>query len=749
MGTEYIDLNGTWQLWDISPGEKIASPEQLDENPLAAKVPGNVELDLMRAGKLPDLFHGLNIYAAQKLESHDWWYRRTFTVFPLEESHRAELVFEGIDCIAHIWINGKKVADLDNMFIAHRVPFDPQPGENEVVVHIESAVNTARRYRYEPALYAMAFNMESLYIRKAAHMYGWDIMPRIVSAGLWRDVRVELRAPSEIVEIYYAIAHTNEHSSNVRVAWEIATDRPNFDNLFLRFRGRCGDSAFEHTVPARFTAGQTVITISEPSLWWPRGYGDPALYDVTCDLLHGDEVIDSRVDRIGLRCIDLSRENGDFLFRVNGTPILVKGANWVPADAFHSRDAARYADNLALFADLSCNMLRCWGGNVYEDHAFFDFCDETGIMVWQDFALGCAAYPQDAGFRERIRIEAEAIIRKLRNHPSLALWCGNNENDSVGYAPRGIDPAHDLISRQTLAETAHRCDPYRPYVPSSPYYLPGVPVDELPERHLWGPRDYYKSDFYTQNRARFIGEIGYHGCPNVESIRRFIDDDFLWPWQDNDQWRAHASDPDPAGGPYAYRIELMANQIAEVFGEQPHNLEDFALASQIVQAEAKKFFIEMMRLGKWHRTGILWWNVIDGWPQFSDAIVDYYYGKKLAYTYIKRVQQPVCLMMREPKNWHLTAVMGNDSRREAAGTFTIRDADSGETVLSGSYHVSPNQNAELGKIRVSRGAQKMFLMEWTEQSVKGGVNHYLHGSPPFSYEQYRTWLKQIQALSSA
>ena len=193
-------------------------------------------------------------------------------------------------------------------------------------------------------------------------------------------------------------------------------------------------------------------------MWWPRGYGSPNLYQVTTQLLQNDKVLASRQDTVGIRKLELirtettsSEKPGQFLFKVNGVPILVKGSNWVPADAFHSRDAARYERMLALVADLECNMLRCWGGNVYEDDAFFDICDRNGIMVWQDFAMACAIYPQTPEFLEVMREEAISVVRKLRNHPSLALWSGDNEVD-LFYQFSGLDPAHNKITREILPQ---------------------------------------------------------------------------------------------------------------------------------------------------------------------------------------------------------------------------------------------------------------------------------------------------------
>ncbi len=362
--------------------------------------------------------------------------------------------------------------------------------------------------------------------------------------------------------------------------------------------------------------------------------------------------------------------------------------------------------------------------------------------------MACACYPQTPEFQEIIREEAIAVVRKLRNHSSLILWCGDNECDDA-FRWRSLDPAHNKLTRYVLPEVVHQCDPYRPYLPSSPFWSPEVVAANdprmMPEQHLWGPRDYYKSRFYTESTNHFTSEIGYHGCPNLSSMQRFLDPDKVWHWRDNPQWLVHCTDPLPGRTGYDYRVRLLADQIAEMFGSIPENLEDFILASQISQAEAKKFFVEMTRLRKWRRTGIIWWNLIDGWPQFSDAVVDYYFGKKLAYYYLRRVQTPICLMVDEPDSWNVRVVMGNDSRTSAHGAYRIWDGVTGENLLEGEYSSPGNENTVLGSIRASRGKQRFILMTWNVDEVKY-ANHYIQGTPPFDLQQYKRWLHEIGIL---
>ena len=260
------------------------------------------------------------------------------------------------------------------------------------------------------------------------------------------------------------------------------------------------------------------------------------------------------------------------------------------------------------------------------------------------------------------------------------------------------------------------------------------------ERHLWGPRDYFKSPFYAQSKACFVSETGYHGCPAIESVREIVDPGYEWPIY-NEQWTLHSSDQKG----HDHRVHLMDDQIRQLFGRPAESLEEFVLASQISQAEAKKFFIERIRMGRPQKTGVIWWNLLDGWPQMSDAVVDYFYRKKLAYSYIKRSQAPVALMVREMSAWNYTLVAANDTLHPVDGTYRVTDIATGECFGEGAFHVDANTCTDLQKIRMMYSDQRMLLIEWTIDGQKS-YNHYLCGFPAFSLETYTEWLHKLQEI---
>lgn len=730
-----------------------------------ATVPGNMELDLYRAGVIEDPYFGVNPIRCQRLESLHLFYWRRFQAEPGDAGQETTLLFEGIDTVADIWLNGRKLESTDNMFIEQEIPADGLlNGENELVVHIRPAVIEARKAEPAPLYGALPYNFDALYLRKAASMFGWDIMPRFVSGGIWRSVWLVKKPKTRIDDLFcftcgVDLAH---QSASLGVWFSLKTDADSLAADTLTVEGVCGESRFTHTGRVWFTSGRYVVHVENCRFWWPGSSGAPDLYDVTATLSRGGKVIDQCTLRTGIRTVELERTSttdaeghGAFCFRINGRRIFAMGTNWVPLDAFHSNDQNRLPDILPMLTDLNCNIVRCWGGNVYESEGLFDYCDAHGIMIWQDFAMGCAICPQDEWFLQAIRKEATAIIRKYRNHPSLVLWAGDNECDcAYGWNGIHLDPNTNRITREVLPQVLQAQDFTRPYLPSSPYideeaFRTGRPT---PEDHLWGPRDAFKGSYYRNTVAHFASETGYHGCPSVESLKRFLSEDQLWPWYDmvdgerqvRPEWLVHAAmmELNPHGE-YAYRIGLMANQVKALFDCEPETLADFAAASQISQAEAKKYFIERFRLSKWRRTGIIWWNLIDGWPQISDAVVDYYGSRKLAYDYIKRSQQPVCLMFDEPDDEGFAALCAvNDTPHDAAITYRISDALTGETLCEAVGTAPADESRVLWRMHTAPDEQRFYRIEWTLPDGTTGQNHHMTGLKNVHLETYREALRR-------
>lgn len=763
-----FDLNG---LWDLRYGPQVVSSSAM-ESPavpatfkgLKANVPGNVELDLMAGGELPtDLVKGEAIYQLRALEKHQWWYSKRFDLSGWQPATGATLVFEGVDTLATVWLNGVRLARLENMLIPHRLDVSGvlRRADNELVVGIDSPVLAAMDERHPPGERAFDANWESLNIRKAAHSFGWDIMPRAVSAGLWRPVRIEFPEAIRIENVYVATESVERDKGAARlwINWDVTAppheDLDTWTMLLTVMDVESGRSVHEQEIPILNRHACVRTRVEGVKFWWPRGAGAQTLYTVRLSLRDGagDERAICAL-QTGFRTIRLERSelldeagNGRFAFIVNGEEIFMKGTNWVPLDAFHSRDTERMQETLDMLVDLNCNMVRCWGGSVYEPPAFFEFCDREGILVWQDFALACYLYPQTEAFYRKMRAEAETIVPMLRNHPSLALWAGNNEVDLFYHVllPH-IDPNEaDVTSRQVLATVCRQYDPWREYLPSSPYFSPelhaiGNPSERRPEDHLWwGPRDDFKGTYYKDSKTVFVSETGFQGVPCVRSLKKMFTGNGLWPPEGNEEWLAHGVRPQKRGFQFSWRVGLIAPSLEFFLGEQPDNLDDFVFAAQLVQAEAKKYFVERWRMRKGRCSGILWWNLRDGWPIVCGGVVDYYGEKSLAYRALKRVQTDICVMLDEAEDGSHSIVVTNDTLAEAE--VRVKITLESESVFAGTFGLGANTREALGTVP-ALGRPGIYELEWTVAGASS-QNHYFAGNPPYNLADCRRWYGQL------
>ncbi len=756
-------LNGKWKLYFYDASKvSISSPDDKklkEQSSVDCTVPGNIELDLAAGGILPDdLFKGMNIKQAEMYETYDWWYEKRFKIDDLKDFDDLILRFKGVDCFADYFLNGIFLGSSENMFIENEFDITDKViigEENILYVHIKSPVISAAKENIDPLELLGSSHKTALsqVTRKAPHSYGWDIMPRALSAGIWRDVSIENKKKFGFEYVYFGVLSVNNESAKAVMVFNTRLPEDEiFKKRKIRIFGKSKDHSIDHKEEVFSSAGKIIFNIDAKSLWWPKGYGEPVLYDLTVEVSDSeDNILFSEKFRQGFRKAELIRSEtvepgGKFEIRINDVKIYAIGSNWVPLDVYHSRDKEKYKKAIELACDIGCNILRCWGGNVYEDDEFFDLCDEKGIMVWQDFAMACHFYPQSDNFARKIRNEVISVAKKLRNHASLILWCGDNEVDSL-CGMKNFKPSINAVTRKVIPKELIKIDPLRPYLPSSPFVSDKVAklgAEFAPEAHLWGVRDYYKSDFYKNSKAYFVSETGYHGCPSEKSIRKFIDEDYVWPYTDNEQWNLHSTDQRNA----PHRVKLMEKQIMQIFGKVPDNLSEYSLASQISQAEADKYFIERMR-AKTHETGgIIWWNLLDGWPQMSDAVVDYYFEKKLAYFYIKRSSRPVLPLIGEMGQWGYPVIVSNCSKYDKTVLIEIIDADTDNIVFSKTVDSAPNSSVNIGRIDCYRSQKGMFIIKFT---VDGSsfINTYLYGTPEYDLHDYIKWMKKADDIENS
>ncbi|WP_420593825.1 beta-mannosidase [Deinococcus sp.] len=693
-------LHSGWQFKARAAQQSLGDDFASVDGWLPANVPGTVHQDLLNAGRIPDPFYGLNELDVQWVGETDWLYRLAFDAPALEGGQHAELCFDGLDTFAQVWLNGEPILTSDNMFVPQRVEVTGKlkAGRNDLHILFDSAWRRGRELEAQHGELPL-WNGDSsrLHVRKAQYHYGWDWGPMLLTAGLWRGVRLELYR-ARIAELSCEVALSDDLSqaifpARLTLAGEIS------GTVKLELLGP-GDRLLDSvTMPAAETIEHT-FELGQPERWWPAGYGQQPLYTVRASLEDGTETQSLRVGVRRLKLVQESvagEEGRSFTFQVNGVPIFCGGANWIPDDSFLPRiTPGRYRTRLTQARDANMVMLRVWGGGIYEDDAFYDACDELGLLVWQDFMFACGLYPAHSYFLDNVRREAEAAVQRLRHHPSLALWCGNNEDyqlaQSVGaYGPGGDESRFPALTiyQELLPEVCARLDPARPYWPGSPSSGsdPNSPVTG--DRHAWdvwhGEMAPYQD--YPQYQGRFVSEFGMQSLPSLsllESVtpqdQRFVDSRVL----------THHNKAE--GGPRRLNAYLDANV------PTPTDLPGYVYASQLMQAEALACAYRGWRrrwgeVGRRAVSGALVWQLNDCWPVTSWAVIDSSGQPKPAYYAVKRVLSRLSVGLTLTDNGaQVWAVNGTQTRQTL--TLELRTLNlSGLPVVSETRPVTLAANA--------------------------------------------------------
>jgi len=765
-------LNGLWQL-------AFTSPVDEKKHCFSAAVPGNVEMALMENGLLADCMPADDQRATTPYDAvDDWTYSCRFNAPRAEEGWQQELVFEGIDTIAEIYLNGNLIARPRDMFIPHRIPVTGQLKEtdNELTVIIRSALLFA--HQQEEDIFSIARG-HTLYggqqhLRKARHEWGWDNAPRLLTSGIYRAVYLEYLPPERFEDVYLYTSEITDEKVSLGIIWDYQTPRASWMDYTIRYTLKSkGKIIFEQEKSVDYPRGALRFSLprGKIDLWWPCGFGEANLCDLSIRMYQGDVLQAEWNGKWGVRTIKLIKtENihpdgsGEFLFKVNNQPIYINGTNWKPLDALHSRADARVEQALSLIKDLHCNMVRIWGGGIYEDHPFFDFCDENGIMVWQDFMFGCEIPAMDEDYCKIVEKETMTIIKKLRNHPSLAVWCGDNEDDMfVRNIHRGsqIRPSHNKISRQVLQNCVLRQDPYRCYVASSPYYSDesaaewnaGEQTLAAPEEHLYpATKDFAQA--LRNCKSRLIGETG------PIFINAMTDNPRIWAREENRArrlWDAsipfsqrshntHQSDE------YFMSWRQTGKELCQDWFRRDFTADewqDYALAVNIICAHVFKDCIEYCRVSRWEKTGIIWWSLMDMWPMlYNYSVVDYDFRPKMPYYWIRQSQQSFALMLVQKElDGEIALYAANDSLLPHRGEYQIPalSADGTErTVALGSYQEGPNSARMIQRI-AERENPELWIIQWQEDG-RTYYNHFAIHGKDCGFDTWKAWMQKLDQL---
>jgi len=637
-----LDLTGKWQFKEYPPSAR----RMRDLKPagwLTTPVPSSIFSSLIAAGQIEPSDINTNPEKFAWVSEKLWIFRKIFDA-PVEllDCDQVDLVFDGLDTVASIWLNDKLIGKTNNMFIPFRFDVTSvlKPRNNSLLVRFEPAIEHAKKLmnRYTSFSESDFRNPYRVYIRKAQYQFGWDWCPALPGCGIWRPVRLEGTKKARLADLHIRTVDCNHRYADIKIA--VKLDTVTAEEFLCKLTLSCREQIIEHNLT--FSPGEdsqsTVIRIESPLLWWPAGYGRQNLYRLVLQLLSGDEVIERAQKKFGIRTVKLNRTPDDhsenFQFEINGQPVFAKGANWVPASIFAgSVNSNDYEKLLSAAAKSNINMLRVWGGGYYEADKFYELCNQLGIMIWQDFMFACAYYPDRQWFTEEVKKEAAAIIRQLRNHPCLVLWCGNNEIDwhhTSGRLGKGKKFYGKAIYHRLLPQLVAELDPDTDYIPTTPLggkdkFKTGQPLTT----HQWsvwsGHQPVRQYLCPPQDIPRFVTEFGLQSLPPIKTIKNFCPPEQLR--IGNYLIEKHNYQLDGNSRLYRY--------IGDLFGTA-ENLEQFVYFSQVTQARGVKAYVEHLRAHNFRNNGVLFWQFNDCCPAISWSAMDYTKEPKALYYYTKR-----------------------------------------------------------------------------------------------------------------
>lgn len=712
-------------------------------------VPGVVHTDLLELGLIPDPFIGQNERDVQWVDKQDWIYQRYFNLEKkLADADSLRLVFDGLDTYADVYLNDSLVLKADNMFRRWRVPVKDlvKNDSNKLTVYFHSPIKVDL-----PKFDALPFQYDagndqshnggimdkrvSVFARKAGYHYGWDWGPRLVTTGIWRPVFLEGWSGPVIEDMYVTTESISGRSAKMNASVEVIADRDISDGrLTLE---NLTDGKHVASIPVKLLKGlnkfSLPFTMKNPRLWWCNGLGNPDLYDFKISLEVDGAEVAAINSRAGVRTIEVVRDEDaagrSFYFKLNGVPVFAKGANYIPCDNFLPRVTdSIYTRTVEDAVAANMNMLRVWGGGIYENDLFYDLCDSLGIMVWQDFMFACSLYPSEGEMLENIRHEAVDNVRRLRQHPSIVLWCGNNECLEAWYnwglkrryTAQGVNELlwrqYDDLYHKLLPEVVAECDPGRFYWPSSPFSrVDGSPEGNRGDSHMW--RVWGGSepvDLYNDVRSRFFSEYGFQSFPDYETVLKYAPDTTTH-FIDSDILLSHQR----AGAGANRRIEKY---LLDSY-PQPRDFKSFLYMSQVLQGDAIRTAIEAHRRDRPYCMGSLFWQHNDCWPVASWSSRDYYGKWKAQHYFARKAYDDIMLSVR-PQGDTVKVYIVSDRLVNVKGDLTVSVTGLDGTPVSSitvpvAIKAGSVELAEFSKSALIAGKDEKNLCIYTTLSTPG------------------------------
>lgn len=613
-----------------------------------ATVPGCVHTDLLANKLIEDPFYRDNEKKQQWIGKTNWEYTTTFKITPqIMNRENVELVFEGLDTYAQVYVNDQLLLNADNMFRTWRIDAKQalKAGDNTLRILFRSPINeilpVMAKLKYELPASNDQGEKTSPFTRKAPYHYGWDWGPRFVTSGVWRPVSLEAWDNARVNDLQIVVNKIAADAAQLTANVEIEASGSETATVVL-------DNVSNETIAGKqdvkLNKGTNKVsfnfTVARPALWWPNGLGAQRLYTFRARAIVNGKAADERSIRTGLRTLELRRQRDNsgesFMFVINGVPVFAKGGNWIPADSFPTRITnEKYRYLMESVRDTNMNMLRVWGGGIYESDEFYELADEMGILIWQDFMFACSMYPANQEFLDSVRAEAIDNVKRLRNHPSIVIWTGNNEVETAwrnwGWRqnlPSSVWDDYLKIFHGVLQEVCDAYDPSRAYWPSSPHG--GLADDPDSKRsgdvHYWEVWHAEKPfSEYEKQRPRFMSEYGFQSFPNIETVKYYT----LPNERDIESPIMLAHQRHPRGN------QLVREYMLREY-PKPKDFESFLYMSQVLQAEGIALGTEHLRRIMPHNMGALYWQIDDCWPVASWSSIDYFGRWKALQYYARR-----------------------------------------------------------------------------------------------------------------
>jgi beta-mannosidase len=699
---QQIDLNGAWKFRQVGKTSWTK-----------ANIPSVVQLDLLNAGLIEDPFYGTNEEKITWIELENWEYQKDFEVSEdLLQQETIELVFEGLDTYADVLVNGVSLLQSDNMFCTWRIDCKKQlkAGTNRLNVILKSPIKE-KEAAYQNLGYQLPAGNDagslkvSPFVRKAPYHFGWDWGPRIVTMGIWRPVHLEAYSFSQLQDVYFEQKEVNTERADISTHIQLELLPSKEETIQVIVKNGTEILAQEAiNITQGTNTYQVDFSINNPNLWWCNGLGNAHLYEFTLEVLKGDQILHTVRKKVGLRKIELIQSpdsiGTSYYFKLNGRPVFMKGANYIPQDNLLPRVSKQdYNKTIQNAVAANMNMLRVWGGGIYESDYFYEQCDSAGILIWQDFMFACGMYPSDASFLANVQKEVQQNVRRLRNHACIALWCGNNEMEvawnnwgwqkQFGYSPQDstdIIQGYQTIFNKILPNELAKLNVQQAYVPTSPLSNWGTPENfKHKSMHYWGVwhgREPFEN--YRTNVGRFMSEYGFQSFPSMQTIAYFADSS---QWSLESVVMKHHQK--------SYIGNGMIEKHLETYYPKPSSFPEFVYLSQLTQAYGISLAIQSHRQSKGHCMGTLYWQLNDCWAGPSWSSVDYLGNWKALHYEVRNLYKEILIRAKQDANNQLQIDLVSDKMSLTKGALSLEVLNFDGTIISAIKEVNlvlpPNQ----------------------------------------------------------